>query len=200
MAEPAAPPPPAFDPRERLRWAIEALRLPAGGDPRFASPDAISVNRDHFVVEVHTTWKRIQVEAIKNIMGIETRLARVDVLPIKKGVEPWLRYSCRLWRRVMDAVVWAMIGKPHIIRRLCANRPRPTLHEANHQAVGAILDQINDEPKSIAIWTDATTCVDVADIMARRNSSEIEFIELKQGKVNKAILDLHGALRALRKA
>src|SRR5439155_9250786 len=66
--------------------------------------------------------------------------------------------------------------------------------------VGAILDQINDEPKSIAIWTDATTCVDVADIIARRNSSELEFIELKQGKVNKAILDLHGTLSALRKA
>ena len=200
MAEPEAPPSPAFDPRERLRWAIESLRLPAGGDPRFASPDAISGNRDDFVIEVHTTWKRIQVEAITNIMGIETRLARADVLPIKKGVEPWLRYSCRLWRRVMDAVVWAMVGKPHMIRRLCANRPRPTLHESNPQAVGAILDQINDEPKSIAIWTDATTCVDVADIIARRNSSELEFIELKQGKVNKVILDLHGTLTALRNA
>jgi hypothetical protein len=200
MAEPEAPPPPAFDPRERLRWAIESLRLPAGGDPRFASLDAIAANRDDFVVEVHTTWKRIQVEAITNIMGIETRLARADVLPIKKGVEPWLRYSCRLWRRVMDAVVWAMVGKPHMIRRLCANRPRPTLHESNPQAVGAILDQINDEPKSIAIWSDATTCVDVADIIARRDSPELEFIELKQGKVNKAIIDLHETLIVRRKA
>lgn len=199
MADPDGPPPQAFAPRESLRWAIESLRLPAGDDPRFASADAIASNRDDFVVEVHTTWKRIQVEAIANIMGIETRLARADVVPIANGVEPWLRYSCRLWRRVMDAVVWAMVGKPHVIRRLCANRPRPTLHESNPQTVGDILDQINDEPRSIAIWADATTCVDVADIIARRNSPELEFIELKQGKVNKAIIDLHEALSARRK-
>jgi hypothetical protein len=201
MAEPEAPSRPApFDPWERLRWAIESLRLPAGSDPRFSTPENIAGHFDDFVVEVHTTWKRIQVEAITHITGIEARLAHADAVPIRDGVEPWLRYVCRLWRRVMDAVVWGMVGKPHMIRRLCANRPRPTLLESNPQAVSAVLDQINDEPKSIAIWADATTCIDVADIIARRNSPAIEFYELKEGKVNKAIIDLHEALSAHRKA
>jgi hypothetical protein len=200
MGETENKPAAAFDPWEQLLWAIESLRLPAGADPRFANPESIGAHLDDFVVEVHTTWKRIQVEAIKNIMGIEARLAYARVQPVRPGVEPWLRYVCRLWRRVMDAVIWGMLGKPHMVRRLCANRPRPTLLESNPQVVSAILDQSNDEPKSIAIWADATTCIDVADIVARRNSPEIEFIELKAGKVNEAIGRLHQTLTKRRKA
>ena len=73
MAKTKTPSLPVFDSRERLRWAIDALRQPASGDPRFSSPDTIAEHLDDFVVEVHTTWKRIQVEAITHIMGIETR-------------------------------------------------------------------------------------------------------------------------------
>jgi hypothetical protein len=52
----------------------------------------------------------------------------------------------------------------------------------------------------MAVWNDATTCIDVGDITARRNSKELEFIELKEGKVNKAIGELHEALSKHRKA
>jgi hypothetical protein len=72
MSEPEAPSRPVpFDPRERLRWAIESLRLPAGSNPQFSTPENIAANFDDFVVEVHTTWKRIQVEAITRLVQAE---------------------------------------------------------------------------------------------------------------------------------
>lgn len=194
------PPPSAYDPRPKLRRAIEALRLPAGDDPRFSSLESIAAHRDDFVAHVHTTWKQLHVEAIGEIVNIEALLARSDMSKMPAAFISWLRHVRRLWRRVNDAVAWGMIGKPHVIRRLCAYRARPTLIESNPATVAAILDDINDSPMSMAIWNDATTCIDVADITCRRGSAELEFIELKEGKVNQAIHDLHVSLSRHRKA
>lgn len=197
----STPPSAAYDPKAKLRRAIEALRRPAGDDPRFSSFDSIAAHRDDFVVQVHTTWKRLHVQAIEEIVNIEALLTRGDVQKkMPAGFVSWLRHVRRLWRRVNDAIAWGMIGKPHIVRRLCAYRARPTLIESNPATVAAILDDINESPMSMAIWNDATTCIDVADITCRRGSAGLEFIELKEGKVNQAIHDLHKSLTRHRKA
>jgi hypothetical protein len=107
---------------------------------------------------------------------------------------------CRIWRRVNDAIAWVMVAHPHQVRRLCAYRPRPTLIKSNPAAAAAVLDKINDDPMSMALWNDATTCIDVGDITVRRDRAELEFIELKEGKVNEAIFELHDAMTRHRKA
>jgi hypothetical protein len=86
-----------------------------------------------------------------------------------------------LWRRVNDAVAWGMLGRREMIRQLCQHRVRPTLIESNPQSVAMVLDDINKDPLSMAIWNDATTFLDVGDITARRSGTkELDFIELKQ--------------------
>lgn len=200
MPENEKPHAPVYDPRQKLLQITEALRRPAGDDARFATIDSIAANRDDFVEEVHTTWKHIHVAAIAEIINIEMLLARPDARAMPTDFSSWLRHIRRIWRRVNDAIAWVMIAHPHQIRRLCAHRPRPTLVESNPAAVAALMDEINDEPMSMAIWNDATTCLDVGDLTVRRNRAELEFIELKEGKVNEAILTLHDAIRNYRQA
>ena len=60
-----------------------------------------------------------------------------------------------------DAVAWNLIGQPETVKLLCANHIRPTLIESNPASVAAVLDDINKDPLSIAIWNDATTFLDV---------------------------------------
>lgn len=188
-----------YDPRPKLRMMIEALRMPAGADTRFSSMEAIAANRDQFIARVHGTWKNIHAAAVGEIVNIEILLARPEAAARPKDFISYLRYVCRIWRRVNDAIAWVIIAQPHRVRRLCANRVRPTLIESNPTAVAAVLDDINKDPASIAIWTDATTFVDVGDVMARRNEGELDFIELKAGKVNEAVFRLHDDLRRHRK-
>ncbi len=179
-------------PREKLRRIIEELRLPAGPDPRFATPAAISANLNEFTAAVHATWKDIQAEVIREVVTLEILLAKVDFSTRPKGSADWLRYLCRLWRRVNDAVAWGVLGQRETVRQVCQHRVRPTLIESNPQSVAAVLDDINKDPLSIALWNDATTFLDVGDITARRNGKkELDFIELKQGDINWAILQLN---------
>jgi hypothetical protein len=200
MSETPQPQPTFYDPRAKLAAIIEALRLPAGPDPRFADHESIKAHRDDFVVRVHTTWKGIHAAAIREIVEIEILLTRPDVAKMPKGFVSWLRYLCRVWRRVSDAIAWSLVAEPLHIRRLCAHRPRPALGQSNPFAVAALLDDINKDPMSIALWNDATTCIDVGDITVRRGSGQLEYIELKEGKVNEAVLDLHATVTQLHKA
>jgi hypothetical protein len=75
------------------------------------------------------------------------------------------------------------------------------LIESNPQSVAAVLDDINKDPQPIAIWNDATTFLDVGDITARRNGSkDLDFVEIKQGDINRAILGLNEAMILHRRA
>jgi hypothetical protein len=55
---------------------------------------------------------------------------------------------------------------------------------------------LNAEPMHIAIWNDATSCVDIGDVTLMKvgaSERELLFIELKEGRVNQAILDVFSA-------
>lgn len=190
----------AYDPRPALLHFTEALRQPAGGDVRFASMESIAAHRDAFVNAVHTTWKHIHVAAIAEIVSIEQMIAKTDVQTLPKEFFSWLRYVSRIWRRVNDSIAWGMIGRSHEIRRLCAYRPRPTLTQSNAAAVAAVMDNFNSVPTAMAVWNDATTCLDVGDLTVRRGGAALEFIELKEGKVNEAILELHDVVHSHQRA
>jgi hypothetical protein len=199
MSEPMQPP--HEDLRGTLRRIIRELRLPAGSDPRFATPAGIAANLTEFTAAVHSTWKDIQAEAIREIVTLEILLAKGDFSTKPKGSAGWLRYLLRLWRRVNDAVAWSLLGQREMVRQLCQHRVRPTLIESNPQSVAAVLDDINRDPQSIAIWNDATTFLDVGDITARRHGqTELDFIEIKQGDINLEILKLNEAMILHRRA
>ena len=88
-----------------------------GADPRLATPAAIAANLTEFTAAVHATRKDIQAEVIREVMTLEILLANADFLK-PKGSADWLRYLCRLWRRVNDAVAWDMLLRREMIRQL----------------------------------------------------------------------------------
>lgn len=171
---------------------ISALRAPAGDDPRFQSRESIREHQGDFVAAFHAGLKRIHGEAIDELLRLEDAVAATKGQPLPPDFLEYLKWMQQLWRKVNDAIVWHLVGhRGHIIRRWCGYRPRPNLHASNPDSIRPLLDQLNEEPLKVAVWTDATACLDVGDILLiDRATGEMNVVEVKEGKVNEAILDL----------
>lgn len=178
--------------QEEILDVTRALHLPAGDDPRFSSRDGIEANYSDFAESVHKTYKRLQGRAIDEILNIEALLRSPQSKKLPPLFQFFLRRSAVIWRRVNDSMVWAVLGvnNGHLIRRLSHHKPRPILAEANLNSMRRLLDEINSDPLSIALWSDATSCVDVGDLVCRSYSGGLTgIVEVKEGKVNEAISD-----------
>lgn len=81
----------------------------------------------------------------------------------------WYFKRClAIWRRINDAIVWVLLGyKDHVIRTVCHRKGRPQLASANPDAIRTLFNNLNSDPMTIAIWSDATTCVDLGDIFCK---------------------------------
>jgi hypothetical protein len=178
---------------ERIERVARELKRPAGSSPLFATEETISKNRRAFVLECHKTWKRLHDEAVEQILFWEGFQRREQQHPIGHGTEQFAEYNRAVWRRVNDSIVWSLVGlRRHIVKRICLYRPRGYLSESNEKSVRATTAAINADPMAIAIWNDATTCVDLGDLTHVRDGMQpqLEFIELKEGKVNEEVVEL----------
>lgn len=186
-------------PEELIAQASAELVKPAGDSPKFSSLEAIQKNHHEFVAECHKTWKKWHDRAIKEILVFEGFSKREKTHPIGHGAEEWAGYNRRVWRRVNDAIIWILVGrKRHIVKRLCFYRKRAYLSESNPTAVFETLDRLNANPMSIAIWNDATSCVDIGDItyISDGMTPHPEFWELKEGKVSAEVLTLFATFKS----
>ena len=74
-------------------------------------------------------------------------------------------YSRHVWRKVNDAIIWSALGhQRHMVKRLCLYRRRTYLTENNDLSALATIKQLNADPLALAIWNDATSCVDIGDV------------------------------------
>ncbi len=171
---------------------IRMLREPAGDDPRFVSLEAIEANRQAFNEKVHTTWKYLHGRSLDEILAVETILSSDRRTKLPKDFIWYLERTMAIWRRINDAIVWMLVrGQDHVIRTVCHRKNRPRLTDANPIALRRFLDNINSDPQTIAIWSDATSCVDVGDVVCRSFSDKPNgFIEVKEGTMNDRILEL----------
>lgn len=178
-------------PRE-LAPIIGALRAPAGDDPRFQTHESIREHQHDFIIAYHAGLKRIHREAIDELLRLEDAVEATKGKPLPPDFLDYLNWMRQLWRKVNDAIVWHIVGhRGHIIRRWCGHRPRPNLHASNPRSIRPLLDQFNEEPLKVAVWTDATACLDVGDILLiDKATGEMIVVEVKEGTVNEAILDL----------
>jgi len=98
----------------------------------------------------------------------------------------------QIWRRLNDALIWALIGfQDHIIRTVCHRKDRPQLASANPKATIRLLEQLNAYPMTIAVWTDATACVDLGDVYRNAPPGQPRgFMEVKEGVMNDTIFEL----------
>ncbi len=178
--------------QDELPAIIRLLRKPAGDDPRFASVAAINANRNAFTEAVHSAWKHLHSRSLDEILAIEKALSSAPREKLPGGFVWYLERSIALWRRINDAIVWSLVREQdHVIRRVCQRKDRPRLSDANPTAIREFLDNFNSDPQSIAIWSDATTCVDLGDLVCRSFSGELNgFIEAKAGAMNDRIFEL----------
>jgi hypothetical protein len=183
---------PAIPIQDELPVIIRALRQPAGYDPHFQSMELIRQNRAEFLKRVHATWKQIHKRSLEEILQIEAILTPDHRKQLPKDFVWFLDRTALLWRRVNDALVWLLVGQQdHVIRTVCQRKNRPRLSEANAAPMLKFLERVNADPQTIVIWSDATTCVDVGDIVCNSFSGGLNgFIEVKEGVVNDKILDL----------
>lgn len=178
--------------QEEIASIILELRQPAGDDPRFSSLESITSNRSEFLPRVHATWKRLHSRSLQEIMKIELILKSPISKRYPQDFADFLRYVALIWRRINDAIVWSLFGmEGHYIRRLCLRKQRPTLLEANPKAIMPLLEELNADPLTFALWSDATSCVDIGDIISRSFSGKPNgILEVKSGTVNQAISNL----------
>jgi len=175
-----------------LPTIIRTLRKPAGDDPRFVSLGRINENFKAFAEAVHSTWKQLHNRSLDDILTIEKVLASVRHETVPEGLVWYLERTIALWRRINDAIVWSLVREQdHVIRTVCHRKDRIRLTDANPTAVRKLLDQVNADPQSIAIWSDATSCVDVGDVVCRSFSGGLNgFFEVKSGAMNDKISEL----------
>ncbi len=169
------------------------LKKPAGESSKFSSLDAIRANHREFVTECHKTWKKWHGEAIKQLFFFEGFLSREKTNPIGHTAVDWADYSQAIWRKASDTIIWCLMGhQRHVVKRLCLYHKRPKLTESNAQVVVELLNKLNTDSLSVAIWNDATSCVDLGGITYIENGLKPEpvFWEVKDGVVNDEIAEL----------
>jgi len=155
----------------------------------FASGEAILRNHAEFVLRCHATWKKWHEEAVHQLLFHEGFLRRDKTHPVP-GAKGFGEYNRAVWRRVNDTIVWSLLGaQRHRVKRLCLYRRRGDLSESNPDSAMAAVAEINAHPMSIALWNDATSCVDIGDLTVIDDGLRPvpRFIELKEGTVNEAI-------------
>lgn len=179
--------------QDELPSVIRRLRQPAGTDPRFATIESIATHRLEFVPRVHETWKQLHYRALDELLSIEKALRSPRGGRFPREFVQFLHYVMGVWRRVNDAIAWSMLGQAHVVRRFCHRKRRLVLLEANPRSIRRILDDLNADPLTVAIWNDATSCLDVGDVTSRSWSGKhngILILEVKEGSVNNKISDL----------
>jgi hypothetical protein len=171
---------------------VRSLREPAGNEPRFASPELIRENQTAFIEKAHATWKALHKRSLDEILRIEQILTPERRKRLPRDFVWYLDRTVTLWRRINDAIVWMLVNEQdHVIRTICHRKNRLRLSEANPGAMLKLLEQMNADPLTIVVWSDATTCVDVGDIVCRSFSgTPAGFFEVKEGTMNSKILDL----------
>jgi len=185
-----------------IRQIAEDLKSPAGNSPRFSSPDAINANREAFVEKCHDTWKRLHLRAIEEILTWDafmraetiarTRRSKEDA-HVGKPMQAFGKHNLAIWRKVNDSIVWSILGlRRHVIKRLCLYKERTYLSESNAESVLDFLNDVNASPLKLALWNDATSCIDIGDVTVIENglAPHPRFLELKEGRVNDDILEL----------
>jgi hypothetical protein len=176
-----------------IEQVIRDLKTPAGGSDRFASLENILKNRQLFVERCHETWKRLHHETLQRLFFFEGFLRREKTNPIGKTAKEYAEYHQAVIRRVNDSIIWSVFRlQRHVVKRFCLYKKRPSLLESNPDSVYASLRAFNANPMSLALWNDATSCVDIGDLTFVENGMlpVPEFIELKSGEVNAEIIEL----------
>ncbi|WP_156821601.1 hypothetical protein [Halomonas smyrnensis] len=96
-----------------------------------------------------------------------------------------------LLRGIMDVAVWQIFSyQLYIARRLYKEQRQPSLKHSSVESMKAAVDSLTSEDfYSIALLSDLTSFVQVGDVVAFDPDRGYTIVEVKEGEVNKRILD-----------
>ncbi len=178
---------------QRLKEIIDIVQKPAG--EAFTMKPSL-INMDSFIEAFHGGLKRLHYSLIDEIIIyekikeelIKDRAKDPKNIQLLLGIKT-IKGMLLVWRKANDAIAWIITGlDKNTIKRLSHNNTRANLRDQNPGHVIEVLHALNSSPFNLAIWNDATSCVDVGDItLIEKKENRLTFIELKEGKINEAI-------------
>ena len=97
-----------------------------------------------------------------------------------------------LFRAVADTIAWAMLGgQLCYARRVYKFQRQPDLSQSNFESVLRVARELRDQdPGCMPLITDLSSFVQVGDIMSVSANRRTSYIEVKEGKHNKHVMDL----------
>lgn len=173
--------------RELIINTVELLREPAG--KHYDSMEAILGDRDQFLRLFHRGLFTIHVCTIDAIMKTEFDLKSLARDKAYLGSRLALEHTRQIFRSINDSLVWILLGEDASFKvaRLSRSKTRGNLADQNPESTLTFVAKVSSSGNAIGIWNDATRCVDLGDVTVFDYSQGIEFLELKEGKVNDAI-------------
>lgn len=97
-----------------------------------------------------------------------------------------------LFRAIADTIAWGMLGgQLCYARRIYKFQRQPDLSQSNFESVLRVARALRErDPGCMPLITDLTSFVQVGDIMSVSADRRTSYIEVKEGKHNKHVLDL----------
>ncbi|WP_409460757.1 hypothetical protein ACK1O1_00700 [Stenotrophomonas maltophilia] len=97
-----------------------------------------------------------------------------------------------LFRAIADTIAWGMLGgQLCYARRIYKSHSQPDLSQSNFQSVLRMARELREQdPGCMPLITDLTSFVQVGDILSISADQRMSYIEVKEGKRNKQVMDL----------
>ena len=172
------------------------LAQDADGKPAFKDVE----HREAFLGAVHEGWKLAQARILEGLRArlplraeCEHRKAQAhrdhnaDALACAKRDLIVVNAEMLVLRRFQDSICWTMLqGQHHIIRRLHLQGRMPEVTIQHIDDILPVLIDVNADPLVMALASDATTFVQVGDLVYRdlRAAPTVKLVEIKTGKKN----------------
>lgn len=178
--------------RTAFSCAVTHLRAPVG--PQNQTQEEIQRDELEFGRAFHKGLFQFHLQNIYNILLAEEQLKALsgnltaEQRTSKRGWEN-LR---QIFRAFNDCIAWTVFHEPSFtINRLCRHRSRGHLADQNPDSVLKVIADLSKTGETLAIWNDATRCIDLQDVTAiSLKPRRISFIEIKEGPVNEEIFEV----------
>jgi hypothetical protein len=182
--------------RESFAAAVTHVQSPAG--PKYKSLEDIRGNQNKFGRDFHNCLFKFHVAMIRQILLVEETLKSLPPAhaPEQRTTKRGLEHLRQIFRTFNDCIAWTIfLPEPSFtINRLCRRRPRGYLRDQNPDSILNFIAELSRNGETLAIWNDATRCIDLHDVTAiSLESRQINFYEVKEGPVNEEIIQIAGA-------
>ena len=171
------------------------------------SPKDSREKRKKFICACHEGYGLAQEKMTENIISIEKELKELknelkrvrrerrveDIEKTNSRIE-LLNQRVVVLKKIADSLGWLFMGfEGWIIRRHYLGTEKAHLVDSNISSARKAVEQIRREPLCFALICDLTTCFQICDLIEMDFSNieepKITLIELKEGEMNKKVLD-----------